>query len=159
VTGASGATRKADPAGLAVAGLLALAAAVVAWDAGRVELGQTYGLGPKAMPYVVATGLILLAIGNLIMGLRGDLPARESVDPKAVIQILGGLALLIAIIGIGGGFILATTILFAMTAAAFGRRAFAADLAIGFVLAVVIYLMFDKVLTLSLPAGPLERLI
>ena len=78
---------------------------------------------------------------------------------KAIVLILGGLAALIAIIGFGGGFILATTILFAMTAAAFGRRAFLADLAIGFVLAVVIYLMFDKLLTLSLPAGPLERLL
>ena len=101
---------------------------------------------------------LLLAIGNLVMGLRGDLPARAGSDPKAIARILGGLAILIAIIGFGGGFILATTILFAMTAAAFGRRAFLADLAIGFVLAFVIYLMFDKVLTLSLPAGPLERL-
>jgi putative tricarboxylic transport membrane protein len=152
-------TRKADPAGIVVAGLLALTAAVVAWDASRLELGQTYGLGPKAMPYVVAAGLAVLAIGNLIMGLRGDLPPRESADPKAIVQILGGLAALIAIIGIGGGFILATTILFATTAAAFGRRAFLIDLAIGFVLSFVIYLMFDKLLTLSLPAGPLERLL
>ena len=85
--------------------------------------------------------------------------AREGSDPKAIARILGGLAILIAIIGFGGGFIPATTILFAMTAAAFGRRAFLVDLAIGFVLAFVIYLMFDKVLTLSLPAGPLERLL
>src|SRR5262245_27491552 len=139
--------RKLDPAGLVVAALLALTAAVVAWDASRLELGQTYGLGPKAMPYVVAVGLILLAIGNLVMGLRGDLPAREGSDPKAIVQILGGLALLIAIIGFGGGFIRATTILFAMTALAFGRRAFLIDLAIGFVLAFAIYLIFDKVLT------------
>ena len=66
---------------------------------------------------------------------------------------------MIAIIGFGGGFILATTILFAATATAFGRRAFLADLAIGFVLALVVYLMFDKLLSLSLPAGPLERLL
>jgi putative tricarboxylic transport membrane protein len=154
-----GEARKADRAGIVIAGVLALTAAVVAWDAGRLELGQTYGLGPKAMPYVVAAGLAVLAIGNLVMGLRGDLPVRESADPKAIAQILGGLAALIAIIGFGAGFILATTILFATTAAAFGRRAFLTDLAIGFVLSFVIYLMFDKLLTLSLPAGPLERLL
>ena len=45
--------------------------------------------------------------------------------------ILGGLALLIAIIGLGGGFILATVVLFVTTSAAFGRRAILADLAIG----------------------------
>jgi putative tricarboxylic transport membrane protein len=151
--------RKVDPAGLVVAALLALTAAVVAFDASRLELGQTYGLGPKAMPYVIAVGLVLLAIGNLVMGLRGDMPAREGSDPKAIARILGGLAMLIAIIGFGGGFIVATTVLFAMTALAFGRRAFLADLAIGFVLAFAIYLVFDKVLTLSLPAGFLERLL
>ena len=57
-----------------------------------------------------------------------------------------------------GGFIPATTVLFAATAAAFGRRAILTDLAIGFVLSVVVYLMFSKVLSLSLPAGPIERL-
>ena len=150
---------KADPAGIVVAGLLALTAVVIVWDANRLELGQTYGLGPKAMPYVVAVGLMLLAIGNLIMGLRGGLPPRESTDPRAIIQVLGGLAVLIAIIGFGGGFILATTVLFAATARAFGRRAFLVDLAIGFALSFAIYLMFDKLLTLSLPAGPLERLL
>jgi putative tricarboxylic transport membrane protein len=45
-----------------------------------------------------------------------------------------------------------------MTAAAFGRRAFFIDLAIGFVLGLAVYLVFTKLLALSLPAGPLERL-
>jgi putative tricarboxylic transport membrane protein len=151
--------RRTDPAGIAVAALLALIAALIIWDTSRLELGQTYGLGPKAMPYVVAAGLALLAIGNLVMGLRGDLPARESADRRAILLILGGLAVVIAIIGLGGGFILAMTLLFAMTAAAFGRVNFLADLAIGFALAFVVYLMFDKLLSLSLPAGPLERLL
>ena len=86
-------------------------------------------------------------------------PPREDIDPQAIVLILGGLAALIAIIGLGGGFIAATTILFVDHRAAFGRRAFHIDLAIGLVLAVAIYLLFDKLLTLSLPAGPLERLI
>jgi putative tricarboxylic transport membrane protein len=151
--------RRADPAGIAVAALLALIAAIIAFDTSRLELGQTYGVGPKAMPYVVAAGLALLALGNLLMGLRGDLPARESADRRAILLILGGLAAVIAIIGLGGGFIFAMTLLFAMTAAAFGRVNFLADLAIGFALALVVYLMFDKLLSLSLPAGPLERLL
>jgi putative tricarboxylic transport membrane protein len=73
--------------------------------------------------------------------------------------ILAGLALLIGIVGLGGGFILATSALFVATSAAFGRRAILADLAIALVLTTLIYLAFDRLLTLSLPAGPLERLL
>ncbi|MGH8429638.1 MAG: tripartite tricarboxylate transporter TctB family protein, partial [Solimonas sp.] len=84
---------------------------------------------------------------------------RDRIDPRAIALIVGGLAALIATIGLGGGFIAATTILFAVTSAAFGRRAIHIDLAIGLVLALSIYLLFDKLLALSLPAGPLERLL
>ena len=59
---------------------------------------------------------------------------------------------------IPGEIIPATAVLFAATATAFGRRAIHIDLAIGLVLAVVVFLLFDKLLTLSLPAGPIERL-
>ena len=152
------ASRRVDSAGVVIAIALAALAAVLVWDANQLQSNNPYGMGPHVMPVVIAVGLALLAIGNLVEALRGTLPARESADPKTVWLILGGLAFLIAIIGLGGGFILATTALFVTTAKAFGRRAFLADLAIGFVLTTLIYLAFDRLLTLSLPAGPLERL-
>lgn len=153
------APRRVDPAGLVIALTLAAVAAVLVWDANQLQSNTTYGMGPHAMPIVIAIGLGILAIGNLIDALRGNLPPRESADPKAVLLILAGLALLIAIIGLGGGFILATTALFVTTARAFGRRAVLADLVIALVLTTLIYLAFDRLLTLSLPAGPLERLM
>jgi putative tricarboxylic transport membrane protein len=152
------ASRRVDSAGIVIALVLAGLAAVLVWDASQLQSNSPYGMGPHAMPIVIAVGLGILAIGNLVDAMRGNLPARESADPKTVWLILGGLAALIAIIGLGGGFILATTALFVTTAKAFGRRAFLADLAIGFVLTTLIYLAFDRLLTLSLPAGPLERL-
>lgn len=152
-------TRNADPAGIAIAAVLLAAAGVILWDMTTLTITSVYGVGPKAMPIVVATGLTLLSVGNLVMALRGELPARESADPKSILLILGGLAALIALIGLGGGFIPATAILFATTAAAFGRRDFLTDLAIGLGLGLLIFLLFDKLLTLSLPAGPLERLL
>jgi putative tricarboxylic transport membrane protein len=151
--------RRVDPAGLVIAGLLALLAAVLVWDGSQLSSGAMYGMGPGAMPLVIAAGLGLLAVGNLIDALRGNLPPRESAAPGPVLLILLGLALLIAIIGFGGGFILATASLFVATSAAFGRRAIVADLVIALVLSTLIYVAFDKLLTLSLPAGPLERLL
>ena len=152
------ASRRVDRAGVVIAAALAALAAVLVWDSRQLPATTMYGMGPEVMPVVIAIGLGILAIGNLIDALCGRLPPRESADPKAVLLILAGLALLIAIIGLGGGFIPATAVLFAATATAFGRRAIHIDLAIGLVLAVAVFLLFDKLLTLSLPAGPLERL-
>ena len=157
-TSSGQAPRHVDRAGIVIAIALALLAVVLVWDASQIQATTTYGMGPQAMPVVIAIGLGLLAIGNLYDALRGNLPERESADPKAVWLILGGLAALIAIIGFGGGFILATSALFVTTSAAFGRRAIIADTAIALVLTTLIYLAFDKLLTLSLPTGPLERL-
>jgi putative tricarboxylic transport membrane protein len=154
-----GGARRVDRAGLVIAAALAALAAVLVWDASKLPATSMYGMGPEAMPVVIAIGLVLLAFGNLIDALRGNLPPRESMDPKPVGLIIAGLALLIGIIGFGGGFILATSALFVTTSAAFGRRAVAADTAIALVMTTLIYLAFDKLLTLSLPAGPLERLL
>jgi len=152
------ASRRVDPAGVVIALALAALAVVLVWDASQLQSNNPYGMGPHVMPIVIAAGLGILAIGNLVEALRDHLPARESANPKAVWLILGGLAMLIAIIGLGGGFILATTALFVTTATAFGRRAVLADLVIGLVLTTLIYVAFSRLLTLSLPAGPLERL-
>jgi putative tricarboxylic transport membrane protein len=153
------APRRPDIAGLVIALVLIALAATVFWDMNRLELGAVYGIGPKAMPIVVATGLALLGIGNGIMAFRGGLPERESVDPTAIGLILAGLAAMIALISFGGGFILATAALFAAVSRAFGRRALLVDLLIGLALGVFAYVLFAKLLALTLPVGPLERLI
>lgn len=152
-------TRRADPAGIALAALLGLLAAVILSDMSRLTLTSTYGLGPKMMPVVVAIGIAVLAVLNFIAAFRGDLPPRDSIDLRAIALIFGGLAALIVLIGVDGGFIPAIAILFATTAAAFGRRALLTDLAIGLLLGFLAYGLFAKLLTLSLPAGPLERLL
>ncbi|MCK1739759.1 tripartite tricarboxylate transporter TctB family protein [Bradyrhizobium sp. 139] len=151
--------RRVDRAGIVIAVLLAVIAVVLVWDARGLQSTAMYGMGPEAMPVLVASGLALLAVGNFVDALRGNLPARESADPVPVVLILIGLALLIGVIGFGGGFILATSALFVTTSAAFGRRAILVDCAIALVMSTLIYLAFDRLLTLSLPSGPLERLL
>lgn len=151
--------RRIDAAGLVIALLLLALAGLVWWDMTKLQLLSPYDVGPKAMPVIVSIGLGLLALGNGIGALRGDLPARDSLDWKPILLIIGGLAVLIGLIALGGGFMIGTAILFATTSAAFGRRAFVADLLLGLVIALVVYLLFAKLLTLSLPAGPLEHLL
>jgi putative tricarboxylic transport membrane protein len=151
--------RRVDPAGIVVAVLLALLAGLIFYDMTTLSISQTYGVGPKAMPIVVAAGLGLLAIGNLVLAFRGDFPEREPAAHLPIVLILGGLLAVIVLIAIGGGFIPAVTILFAATSTAFGRRAILTDLAIGFGLALLAYLMFAKLLSLSLPMGPIEHLL
>jgi putative tricarboxylic transport membrane protein len=151
--------RRVDPAGIVVAALLAVLAGIIVWDMTTLQITSTYGVGPKAMPIVVAAGLAIVAAGNLVLGLRGDFPEREQAAQTPILVILAGLGVVIALIWLNGGFIPATAILFAATATAFGRRAYLVDLAIGLVLATVAYLMFARLLSLSLPMGPIERLL
>lgn len=153
------ARRGPDIAGLVIAAALLGVAGTIWWDMTSLQLSSVYGPGPKAMLIVVAAGLVVLAIGNGIAAWRGTFPERDSCDYRAILLILGGFAVLIALIRYGGGFIPATAILFATTSAAFGRRAFLVDLAIGFATALIAYLLFAKLLALSLPMGPIERLI
>ncbi|HVG52052.1 MAG TPA: tripartite tricarboxylate transporter TctB family protein [Xanthobacteraceae bacterium] len=148
-----------DYAGLAIGVGLLLLAAIIGFDTANLELSPTYGVGPKAMPIIVGSGLALLALANRVLAWRGGFPQRETFDAAALLLILGGLAALIGIIMLGGGFIPAIAVLFATTSAAFGRRAFITDLVIGLVLGFVVYLLFSKLLSLGLPTGPLERLM
>ncbi|HZB38985.1 MAG TPA: tripartite tricarboxylate transporter TctB family protein [Beijerinckiaceae bacterium] len=151
--------RSVDRSAVAVGtGLLGLAA-LTAWDASRLTVTSVYGMGPQAVPYLVAGGFVLLALGHFAVAARGALPEREPVDRRAVAWIGLGLAGLIIAVGLGLGFIPAMALLFAATARAFGRKAAVADLAIGLILGFLIYLGFTRLLTLSLPQGPLERLL
>jgi putative tricarboxylic transport membrane protein len=152
------AKRRADKRALVVGIALFVFAALVWRDAAAQTLSATYGIGPAAMPYVVAGALAALSLGHIVVAFRDGLPVPEHADGIAIGWIAFGLVALLLCIAFGAGFILATTILFAVTSRAFGRRALLVDATIGFGLGVAIHLLFSKLLTLSLPAGPLEHL-
>lgn len=149
-----------DIAGLLIsAGLLCLAG-LAFWDAAQLGGGPTYSqIGPGVAEQITATGLAILGVLNAILSWRGGFVEGERYDLPAVAFIVIGFAGLIAVIALGLGFILGATIVFASTTLAFGRRSPMTDIVMGFVLSVLIYLAFTKLLTLSLPAGPLERLL
>jgi len=152
-------SRSIDRPALIVGLLLLAAAAIVAFDASRQTITSNYGVGPTAMPYVVCAGLAVLGLAHFIVAFKDGLPKPEEADSKALLWIIGGLVGLVACIALGGGFIIATAIIFACTARGFGRDALIVDLVIGAVLGTIIYMVFLKLLTLSLPTGPLEALL
>jgi putative tricarboxylic transport membrane protein len=142
----------------AIIGLGLFALAAITWnDARSMTIASNYGVGADAASYFVAAFLAVLGVGHLIAALKPGIEADEC-DWGAVAWI--GLALLglIGSIAFGFGFIIGSTLLFAFTARAFGRRALVVDLIIGFVLSTLIFLMFNKLLQLALPMGPLEKM-
>lgn len=143
----------------AIIGVGLLAVAAVTWmDARSMSIRASYGMGADAASYFVAVFLAVLGVGHFIAALRPGIEADQA-DWGAVAWV--GLALLglIGSIWLGLGFVLGATLLFALTARAFGRRALLVDMLIGLVVALGIFLVFNKLLKLALPAGPIEQLL
>lgn len=148
-----------DLAAIVIGVILLAMAGVVANDAVHLRSLPVYGIGPKASPYLVAALLALFGLGHLVTAFRGGLPTPDRVDWRAVGLVLGGLLTMIVSIWVKGGFIIPAAIIFAATARAFGSRRTLIDLALGALLAVTFYLIFVRLLGLTLPQGPLEHLL
>lgn len=157
--GQTGTGRRPDGAAFIIAALLAAFGAVLLWDAGRLPQDGGYaGIGPAAMPKVVGGVLILLAVLTALNGMKRAVASVPRQNPVPLLWIGGGVALQIALLHVIG-FIIATGLLFAATARGFGERRIPLALAAGFALSFVVYGIFDRLLQLNLPAGPLETLI
>ncbi len=152
-------SRRPDGAALVIALVMAAIAAVIIWQTAQMRVPPIQArVGPQVFPYVIAGGLILLAIGTAVSAWRGQFPAREKDNLGPMAWIIGGLLAQMLLLG-WAGFSLATGVLFAFTAKGFGRGPLWQTIPIGCVLAFVIWFIFARGLQLSLPTGPLERLI
>jgi putative tricarboxylic transport membrane protein len=159
MTGQPGTGRRPDGAAFLVAALLASFGAVLLWDASTLPDKSGYaGIGAAAMPKIVGWGLLALAAATAFQGLKTRLAEVPRQNPVPLLLISGGLAAQIALLHFAG-FAIATAILFAATAAAFGKRNLLLTLPIGFALTFAVYGIFDRLLQLNLPGGPLETLI
>lgn len=150
--------RRPDWAALVIAAVLVVIAAVIFADASRLREVMGYSpVGPATVPMVIAFVLILLAVWTVFAAFRHDFPEREKQEIQPVAWIVGGLAAQMLLLNTAG-FSIATGVLFAATAAGFGKRRFWISLPVGMVLCLIVWLIFAGLLQLSLPAGPLERL-
>lgn len=148
------------------AGVLALAAVVLA-ETARAPASPIYAkVGPAAFPYGVGAALAVLGVLLVVAGLRGgwrDAASEAEAGigkplPGPFLWVAAGLLINAALIA-WLGFVLASTLLFACIARGFGSRRAARDLAIGFALALLAYLGFAKLLAIRLGDGLIERLL
>ena len=152
------AKRRPDRAALVIAAALIALAALIYTDMLRLgEIASYARIGPTTVPNLVAGGLALLGVWTAIEAWRGEFPKREHQEIGPVLWIVGGLAAQMLLLK-PLGFSIATGVLFAMTAAGFGKRKLWLTLPIGIVLCFIVWVIFAKLLQLSLPAGPLEAL-
>ena len=135
------------------------------WLYGAVSLPQaaTYAVvGPGLFPAVIGAGLVVLGALLLAAVARGELfepQETEDADPsrrpsRAALWTTTAAGIVPLLLIRPLGFPLAAAVTFALTARAFGSRRLLADVAVGILLGVACWLLFSRVLGLSLPGFP-----
>ncbi|MFV0137429.1 tripartite tricarboxylate transporter TctB family protein [Streptomyces sp. HMX87] len=128
-----------------------------------VDITQRGPVGPRTVPVVVGAGLLvvaaLLAV-DVLRGGRGEAEGGEDVDLSEpadwrTVLLLAGVFLGAAVLIEPLGFPVAGALLFWGAAFALGSRRLDRDPLIAAVLSLVTYLVFDHLLGVPLPGGPL----
>ncbi|KGM34093.1 tripartite tricarboxylate transporter TctB family protein [Inquilinus limosus] len=153
------AKRRPDWPVLGIAAALAVVAVVLFWDAGQLNVrGFAARFGPAIFPRLIGGLLLILAVWTAIDAWRGNPPPREKDDLPPIAWIVGGLAAQMLLLTTAG-FSIATGLLFAATVRGFGRGPLWKTVPIGVVFAFMVWFIFSQGLDLTLPAGPLEKLL
>lgn len=151
--------RRPDGAAFTIAALLAALGALLIWQGRAIpDKGGYAGIGSGDMPVFVGLALLALAATHVYQGLRRRSAPVPRQQMAPVLFIVGGLALQLILLK-PLGFSIASGLLFAFTAAAFGKRKMQISLPVGIAFALVVYGVFDRLLQLNLPSGFLENLI
>jgi putative tricarboxylic transport membrane protein len=160
--------RRRATVGLRVFGLAVCALGGVALlESTRIRSGIGFSpFGPTVM--VVTVGVLLLVSGVLFLIRLGPRPDHDLID--RVIEeeaathwpttgLLAGLLLLYALVLGVLGYVIATGLMIPSGARILGSRRLVRDAAIGFALAIVVYVVFTNFLGVRLPAGVLEPVL
>ncbi|MEU1870439.1 putative tricarboxylic transport membrane protein [Streptomyces ambofaciens] len=128
-----------------------------------VDITQRGPVGPKTVPVVVGIGLLVIAAllaVDVLRGGRGEAEGGEDVDLSEpadwrTVLLLSGIFLGAAALIEPAGFPVAGALLFWGAAFALGSRRVDRDPLIAAVLSLITYVVFDKLLGVPLPGGPL----
>lgn len=137
---------------------------LLAWQAWVIPGSASYAqVGADVFPWIVAAMLFVLGALLMLHALRGgwsrDIEdAPEGADWKSLGWVALGLFVNVATIE-AIGFILASSAMFVLIARGFGSVRPLRDGAIGFALALVSYVGFDRILGYKIGSGFIESLI
>ncbi|MDV6290513.1 tripartite tricarboxylate transporter TctB family protein [Streptomyces sp. UP1A-1] len=128
-----------------------------------VDITQRGPVGPRTVPMVVGIGLLVIAAllaVDVLRGGRGEAEGGEDVDLSEpadwrTVLLLSGIFLGAAVLIEPVGFPVAGALLFWGAAFALGSRRVDRDPLIAAVLSLLTYVVFDKLLGVPLPGGPL----
>ncbi|MFF3997645.1 tripartite tricarboxylate transporter TctB family protein [Streptomyces cyaneofuscatus] len=158
-----------DHSELGVCALLLAIGALVLTDAltMSVDIAQRGPIGPRTVPFVVGSALILVAVllaVDVLRGGRGEAEGGEDVDLDEpadwrTVLLLSGVFLATAVLIGPLGFPVAGALLFWGSAYALGSRHHDRDPLIAAVLSLATYFLFDNLLGVPLPGGPLMGVI
>ncbi|MET9356298.1 tripartite tricarboxylate transporter TctB family protein [Streptomyces sp. NPDC006617] len=128
-----------------------------------VDITQRGPVGPKTVPVVVGIGLLVIAAllaVDVLRGGRGEAEGGEDIDLSEpadwrTVLLLSGIFLGAAALIEPAGFPVAGALLFWGAAFALGSRRVDRDPLIAAVVSLITYVVFDKLLGVPLPGGPL----
>jgi putative tricarboxylic transport membrane protein len=158
-----------DLAQLGVCAFLAVLGVVVLADAATLGSNTTGTdpLGPRAVPLVLGSALIVLAVCLLIAVLRGsrpdleggeDVDLEQKVDVKTVLLLIGVFVGNIVLIDLLG-WVISGALLFYGSAIALGSRHYIRALVIAVALSLTTFYGFAIGLGVGLPAGILQGIL
>lgn len=168
-SGAGPLGRVRDRAQLGLCAALAVVGVVVLVDASRLGAVTSSNdpVGPKAMPFLVGGGLLVVAVLYAVDVLRGgvgeaeageDVELGQRADWKTV-GMLAGAFLLNAVLIEPLGWVISGALLFFLAAFALGNRHHVRGLAIGIALSLTTFYAFAIGLGVNLPAGVLQGIL
>jgi putative tricarboxylic transport membrane protein len=144
---------------------VAVAVFGLVWIYGALTLPHavTYAVvGPGLFPALIGAGLVVLGALLLVAVARGErFEPQETEDADASRRpstaafwttVAAGAAAIVSVRPLG--FPVAAALTFALTARAFGSRRLPVDLLVGFLLGVACWLLFSRLLGLTLPGFP-----
>ena len=146
---------------------------VVLWQTREIRITPMNArIGPRVIPYVVGSGLVVVGLWFAVEVLRGRAPRAgsgedsEDADPTLPTEwdTIGFIAIaLVAYLLLieRAGFIIASAVLFFGAAFGMGSRRILRDVVVAIVISTAIYFVFTRGLDLRLPEGvlPLELIM